>query len=212
MSHVVLDRRALCEIEDVKHLVPGFTFDDELVDALIDLINGVSDDIHTETGREFVSLDAAPPVSRLFDLSAWHTRERKIRIGDCADVDTVEIVELDGTVLETVTLTNLVQLPRVRGSADPVRQLWFPATGVTTPVTSLACGRAVKVTGTFGFPEIPPRLSRAVARLVIVRYVSDVTDGTEGTDFANALGELNIAGLFRSARETISRFTLPSFA
>lgn len=212
MSDRTVDRRALCSLDDVKVFVPGYQFDDELTETLTELINEVSDDIQDEKGREIVSIDETPPVARLFDLSGWNVRHRKVRIGDCADADTVEVVELDGTVLETVALANLVLLPRVRAAADPVRQIWFPASGVASPATSLACGRAVKVTGTFGWPEIPPRLRGAVAKLVIVRYVSDVTDGTAGTDFANALGDINIAGLFRSATETIDRLAPPAVA
>lgn len=210
MSDVNLDPRALCTVEDVKHLVPGYQFDEELVDALIELINELSDDIHTDTGREFVSLDAAAdPSARIFDLTAWQVRNRKIRIGDCADVDTVQVVDPDGTLIETINAVDYVLLPRVRGAADPITRLWFPETGVTSPVTSLQTDRALKVTGSWGFPEVPSRLKGAVAKLVIVRYVSDVTDGASGTEFANALGDINIAGLYRSATETIQRFTTP---
>lgn len=213
MSDVNLDPRALCDLDDVKRLVPGYQFDDELVDALIELINGLSDDIHAQADREVVSLDAtADPSARLFDLTQTHVRRRKVRIGDCASVTLVRVVDADGTLQEALTSGNYVLLPRVRGAADPIRQIWFPTTGVSSPVTSVQCGRALEVTGNWGFPEIPARLRRAVAKLVIVRYVSDVTDGGPDTEFSNALGDINIAGLYRSATETIQRLSNPGFA
>lgn len=214
MSHVNLERRALCSLEDIKAIVPGFDFDEQLTDALVELANGISDDAHDETGREFVRVDdTEDPAARLFDLSGWNVRERRVRIGDCASVTTVKVVELDGTVLETVDAANRVLLPRLRADADPIRQVWLPAQGVASPASTLACGRALEVTAVWGFPEIPTRLRKAIAKLVLVRYASgDVTTAELDTDFSQALDNLNLPMLFRSATATIGRFALPAVA
>jgi len=206
VSRVQLATRALCEPEDVQRLVPGYEFDEQTEDAIIDLINQQSEDVHIATGREIKPIQTGVS-ERLFDLEAAHVRLRRVRIGDCTSISSVDIRDPDGTVQETVAATNRVSLPRVRQQWEPIRQLWFPAVGVPAPASALLCGRVLAVTGTWGFPAVPETVRGAVAKLVLVRYASH--PASAGTELTDALVDLNLGAMFAAARDTIDRFGEP---
>jgi energy-converting hydrogenase Eha subunit A len=203
MSRVALSDRALCQPEDVERLVPGFEFDEPTEDAIIDLINQQSEDVQIATGREITPIQTGV-TERLFDLDDRQVALRRVSIGDCSTVTAVQIRDQDGTVQETVTQPAYVLLPRVRQQWEPIRQIWFPAIGVPTPVSALLCGRVVAVTGTWGFPSIPDAIRGATAKLVLVRYASH--PASAGTELADALVDLNLAAMFAAASDTIDRF------
>lgn len=209
MTHIALSTRALCTLDDVARLVPGYRATDETQDALVTLINTESVTAHRDADREFVPL--AGNLTRVFPITRTVVRRRLVRIGDCATVSTVKILDLDqATELETVAAADRVSLPRVRDSWEPVEQLGFPA-GTGSPA-DLRCGGLVQVTGTWGFPDIPQDLQTAVAKMVLVRYLADIT--TRGTSLAEALDAqgFNAGVAFASARDTILSYQLAPFA
>lgn len=206
MTHQQLSARVLCDLDDVARLVPGYRPTDETQDLLVQLINAESMTAHRDTGREFMPVAGNP--TRVFEITRSVARRRKVRIGDCATVTTVTILDVDQTTeLETVTTADRVSLPRVRDSWEPVEQLEFPC-GTGSPA-DLREGGLVQVTGTWGFPELPPDLTTAVAKMVLVRYLADVT--TRGTSLAEALDQqgFNAGVAFAAAQATIRGFTAP---
>lgn len=205
MPHPTLAARALCDLDDVKRLVPGYSFDEATDSALIDLINGQSDDVHRDTGRELSPITTGSSA-RIFDLNTGSYRNGKVPIGDCATITTVELVQVDGTVLDTVAAGDYVTLPRVRASWEPIRWLWFPATGVSSPA-ALSSADAVKVTGTWGFPEIPDGIRVAVAKLVLVGYVADMA--ASGTELADDLADINVARFLSDATGSLNTIRDP---
>ncbi len=205
MSRVELSPHALCQPEDVERLVPGYEFDEPTEDVIIDLINSESDEAHNDTGREFIATD--PPGSeRLFDLTEWECEQREVMIGDLATTAglALKTKDLDGTVIDTITSGYLV-LPRRRQAWEPITSIWFP-TRVTSPAT-LSLFTVLSVAGTWGFPMVPDRLRVGIAKLVLVRYINDVANS--GTQLAEATAELNIGGMYVSAREAIDSFRIP---
>jgi hypothetical protein len=208
----VLQAGALCTLSDVVRRVPGYSAgDDPEIDAILnELILDESTDWLQETGREILPI-GAQPQTRVFELDQFVAEERELQVGDATAITAVVFKRQDGTVIQTLDDTAWVALPRIRPSWQPIRSIEFPA-GVTTPAmlprssrNLLAGGNHVhhdeiaEVTGTFGFPEIPKTVRRAVATLVIVRYLNDVA--SVGTQFAEAAnrGEFNLGGAQRAA-------------
>lgn len=209
MSDIALATRAICEIDDVARLVAGYRPTDETQDVLVFLINAESRDAHRVSGREFVAL--SDNTTRVFDITPGVVRAREIRIGDCATVTTVKILDANQTTeLETVASTDRVLLPRLRDTWEPITSIAFPPS--TAVPATLACGGLVQVTGTWGFPAVPDDLRAAVAKMVLVRYLADITNG--GTSLAEALNEqgFNPGAAYASARDTIRGYSRPPFA
>jgi hypothetical protein len=209
MTRVALSARALCNSEDVERLVPGFQFDEPTEDAITDLINQESELAHERAGREFQPISNGPS-QRLFDVGDREQASRIVRIGDAAAVTAVAIQALDGTILETVAAGSYVPLPRVRQPWQPIRELWFPASGVAAPASALTTGRVIAVTATWGFPAVPDMLRGAIAKLVLVRYAAQ--PASFGTSLDDALADLNLGALFAQASETIELFADPQIA
>jgi hypothetical protein len=213
------DGRDLCTLADVLRYVPGYESDPETDLTLQELITSVSVDAYEEIGREFVSRDE-PGTTRVFPIEHYDVEERELSIGDATSIATVEIRDARGNVLQTVPDASYVLLPRSRDAWQPITELEFPI-DVDDPaqlaLTRLTAGiyydpgtwltgrrapeRLLHVTADWGFPQIPRNVRESVAKLVIVRYVTDVTAG--GTAFTDALDNINIAGLFRSANESL---------
>lgn len=214
-------RRDLCTLADIEERTPGYAIgDDEATDAaLADFITKESRDFMEATRREITPITAGPST-RVFDVDWIVTEDRELMIGDCAAVTDVELKGQDGTVLQTLDPTAWVLLPRLREDWEPVTSLYFP-TLVTDPAffsspashygphepsenPRLLC----EVTGTWGFPQIPDTVKRAVAVLVLLRYLNDAA--SVGTKLAEAAdrAELNLAGSLRAALDTRQRFTV----
>lgn len=201
--------RALCSTDDVRLLVPGYEPDNTTLDALITLINAESVEAYRRTGREFVAL--AGNNLRVYEISAWNVRERRVRIHDAAAITTVKILDVDETTeLETVNSADRVSLPRTRDEWEPIRQLKF-LTGSPAPA-QLACGRLVQVTATWGFPQVPDDLPVAIAKLVLVRYIAAVAnDGTSLSEALNQIG-FDAAIAFASAQAVLRGYANPALA
>lgn len=202
---------ALCTLEDVARRVPGYDPGDEgEIDAtLSDFIVGESADFIEETGREIIPKNA--DTFRIFDLTLANCRRRQLPIGDVAAIGSIELLDYDGTTSLGVIAAGLyVLLPRARLAWEPYRRLTFPY----RPGSPLlvAPGRTLKITATFGFPEIPGTVRRAVATLTIWRYLNDIASvGTSFAEIANQ-PDINIAAGIRAALDVRDRLKLPGFA
>ena len=207
LDHVQVTR-ALCEIEDVTAYAPGYRDDPTTTSVLEQLINAESRAIHQETGREFKAITpAADP--RQFQVWDWNANCRIVNIGDATTVTTVTVKDATGTTLQTVTTADRVSLPRIREEWEPITGLYFPFDSAS-PANFLGGTRVLEVTGTWGFPLVPVDLKEACARLVLFRYITDVT--AAGSSFAEALAEVNVGALFANARSVVERYQLPLVA
>lgn len=207
------DSRALCSRADVIRLVPGYS-DDPNTDGIIDdLIQAESQTWHTDTAREFVAI-ASGSSTRSFDVTWADARARAVRIGDAATISSVVIKDQSGTTLETVASGDRVSLG-TRGNRtlqpwEPVTTLWFPP--LSASAASIAAGYVVEVTGTWGFPAVPDDVRLSVARMVLVRYVTDAAP--TGTRLADAINEqgFDIAMAFASAQAVKRSYSTPMVA
>ncbi len=210
MTHVNLHARALCELDDVKRYAPGYSgqMNETTEDALVSLINAQTRSFAQRARREFVAVEATQPAIRLFDVTDTDAASRKVWVGDMADTAdlAVTVLEQSGDVVEVVDPDAVVGLPRNREEWEPINWLWFPAGADTA--AAITSGQVLSVESNWGFPSIPDDVTQAVAKMVIVRYVSDVANA--GTGFADALDNIDVGALFASAREVASLYRMPS--
>ena len=207
--------RDLCSLTDVTALTPGYAAgDDTDTDALLQrLITEQSRDAMERTRREFVAITSGSSA-RLFDMSEVSFRRRKLQIGDCADVDTVEFLDGTGALVQTLTLTtDYVLLPRVREDWQPYSTVWFVNSVPTVWSSNFwnwGAPGTVRVTGTWGYQAVPATVKDAVARLVCLRYLNDAA--AAGTQFADALNraEVNLGAWWRQALDALDRHAVPS--
>jgi hypothetical protein len=203
--------RNLCTIDDVTSYVPGYRQDDATDAKLLQLIGSESSLVLSETNREIVAR-GTQPSTRIFDIEWLELETREVMIGDLATTDglVVDLHSWDGTFVQTVDPAAIVALPRdgEREEWEPYGSLHFPPWFLNTPL--LAHGYTFHITGAFGFPTIPTFVREAVAKRVILRYISDVA--TKGTSFAESIDDVNAAALFASARDAIARVRIPSVA
>jgi hypothetical protein len=195
----------LCTIDDVKSYVPGYASDDETDALLARLITSESEQVMTETGREIVPF-AAQPQTRSFEIDETSSRTRQIEIGDLSGVEDSDFVVelLDSSEANPVTVDPSGCRPLYRLKRQP-REQWEPVTRLEFLAAAGAVrpGRTVLVTGNWGFPAVPTFIREATAKRVILRYVTDVA--ASGTAFSDAIDNLNLAGLFASARDAVAQ-------
>jgi hypothetical protein len=202
-EHDAASSRAICSRGDVLQLVPGYA-DDQSTDGIIEsLIAAESQVAHNHYGREFVGIESAE-ATRTFDITARAASQRRLSVGDMTSITSVVIKDINGVELETVDEADRVNLGwkgnRTREAWEPITDIWFPQ---TTNAASLSEGNVLEVTGVWGFPSIPEDVKKAVAKLVLVRYLADVASA--GTALADALNQQSFdAGIaFASAREAL---------
>lgn len=216
------DARDLCALADVVERVPGYSAgDDAATDALLgDFITIESRDFLEETSREITPI-APGSVTRVFDIDWIVCEERELLIGDASETTAVVFKGQDGTILQTLDSTAWIELPRIREDWEPITSLYFPPLvddpaffawpavqwGPYVPDENprLVC----EVTATWGFPAVPQTVKRAVATLVLMRYLNDAAAvGTALADAANR-AELNLAGSLKAAFDVRDRFRIP---
>lgn len=196
--------RELCLLADVTQLVPGYTAD-TLTDALLNaLITSESRVAHKSAGREFVTIAAA--TTRSYDLTPWHAKTRQVNVGDMTTVTTVTVEDTQAAILETIAAADRVSLPRIREEWEPITSLWFPP-DTAAAAQNVWAGRVMKIVGVWGFPAIPADLKMAVAKMVLVRYLSDAASA--GTSLSEALNDqgFNAGMAFASARDVIRSYS-----
>lgn len=199
----------LCTLEDVLGYVPGYTAGSHAAtDAkLAAFITSESQAIQDETGRIIIP-HADQPETRAYTIDRNAARARRVDIDDLTTIfDTDLVVELlgaDDIQVETIAREKYRPMfetqRQPRASWEPVTALDFPS-GLGGP--AFTAGQTLLVTGNFGFPEVPAFIREACAKRVILRYASDVAAG--GTQLAAAIAEINLAGLFASARDDVYR-------
>lgn len=201
----------LCDPDDVYQYAPGFDADDgdniDTAGVIEALIDAITVETIERTGLEFVAIDPALDP-RTFDVGCQLIEHRTLRIGSASAVSSV-VQKRNGATVQTFALgTDVVLLPRVRQVWQPYTQLWFPT--LTGSPALFIEEDTIEVSATWGYPSVPADIRQACAKLVIVRYLTDVA--AAGTALADALttgGDINIGGLFRSATEVIDRYSIP---
>jgi hypothetical protein len=198
--------RDLCELADVLRYVPGYETEEATDETLQAQITAESRRIHRTTGREFVAIAGLDP--RLFEIGRKELGNRRIRIGDATEIETVRILRDDATtpVAELDPGVYAAQ-PYVREEWEPIRELKL-LQAAPTP----SYGQLLEVSAVWGYPSIPEDIREACAKLVIVRYLTDIA--FRGTALSDALGEseINVGGLLVSAREAIANHGTPEVA
>lgn len=194
----------LCTVDNIKTYVPGYETDADTDALLARLVTSESEEIMAECGREIIPF-GDQPETRSFEISHRTARYRRLPVGDIASVgDTDIVVELlDANEANPVTVDRSAYRPLYRLKRQP-RERWEPVTQLEFLRTAgnLVAGHTVLVTASYGFPTVPAFIREATAKRVILRYVSDVA--ASGTAFADAIDNLNLAGLFASARDAVA--------
>lgn len=204
--------RDLCTVADVTGTIPGYASDAGTDAVLQDIVTAVSGQIQSQCSRE-VKAVSTNPQTRRFDIDEWTFSEREVFVGDLKNTTSlvVTIEDIDGTTLETVASTGYVLTPRNRQEWQPYNYIEFRS-GMAGAPSSWACGRVVKVVGTFEFPSVPTDLKRAAVNMTIWRYISDVA--SSGTAFSDAVNESGFdpAAAFRWAMDVIDYYRFPTVA
>lgn len=204
--------RDLCTLDDVISYIPAYDPNDTTDGKLQQLITAESDLIAVDTSRELIRQVSSVP--RIFDIDYAAAVTGRVRIGDLTilhDATVVTVHDAVGTLAATADPDDLI------GWYGPDRQ----ATEIWEPVTTLEFraargapllrqGFEIRVTGTWGFPNIPTFIREGCAAAVVLRYLSDVAE--TGTDFAEAADTVNFGGLARRRDEAIERIRQPVFA
>lgn len=201
----------LCTLDDVIRFIPGYRPNDITDQKLQELITSESESIMLESGREIVPF-ADQPETRAFAVEWRHQQTRRVQIGDLASAgDTDIVVELqaaDGTSI--VTYARDEYRAQYRARRLQPRHQWEPVIALEFPSglggRSLTCGQTLLVTGNWGFPQIPYSIRQACAKRVVLRYITEVANTGETFSEA-ALENVNLAGLFASARDAVDAIT-----
>lgn len=201
----------LCTRDDVVRYAPGYDQTDTAnadTNATLDaLISAESVEIIRRTGREFVAI--SPTLNpRTFDVTRGVIASRRLPIGVASAVASAT-QKRNGSTVQVFTLaSDAVLLPRVRQAWEPYTHLWFPALSGSPAL--LLEEDTVDLSATWGYPAVPADVKQACAKLVIVRYLTDVA--AEGTAFADAVtqsGDINLGGLFRDAEDVVDGYSIP---
>lgn len=200
------DARDLCTLAQVIAFAPGYTLgaETDTEAQLATLITEQSREWVEYTGREVKAI-GSQPATRVYPIGSWEVDSRELAIHDATTITAINLTDQSGNVLQALDSTAWVTLPRLRDDWEPITSLEFPRY-VLTPA-GLRRNTLAAVTGTFGFPSLPATVSGAVARLVIWRYLADVTNtGTVFADAASANGSINPAASRAAALDVRERF------
>lgn len=199
LEHEPADR-ALCSIEDAKAYVPGLRDQDAsaIEPRLLRLIEAESAYMHTRAGREFTPRRTNPDV-RSFDVGAYEVSENAVDIGDLANDSglVVSLKMLDGTLVQTLTASQYVLLPREREPWEPYGRIWLPQE-IASPAT-LAEGYVLEMTGNWGFPVIPDDLRRECAHNAASKWLrsSPVSELAEDSQAQPARTSYRVTDFYR---------------
>lgn len=213
------DPKDLCTLEEVTAIVPGYVSDTATDAVLQRFITSESALIPAEAGREVIGpmTDPDPPsnpslpdvVARTFPIDErCYLHGRRIDIGDLREIDetdtVVEVLNTAGTSILTIDHADIIPVYGSPPTREYARDTWEPITALKfRPGVTLGYRTTLKVTGTWGFPAVPPYVREACAKRVILRYVSDVA--SVGTSLADSIDNLNLAAMFASARDAIDQ-------
>ena len=165
-----------------------------------------------EAGREFYTTTST--ATRLFSVDFDSYWNRTVKVGDLADLDSVRLLDRDGTSHATVAAADTIPHPRNRKPWEPITRLEFTA-DVIQPISD----GAIEVTGTWGFPLVPADIKRAVLEGVVAEYDRQVehyrTDlgaqtGGEGQNVVVFAGRPQLLDLPPKVLGTVRRYQEPS--
>lgn len=149
-----LNANALTTLDNVRAMLQ-VQVDDVDADALLtDLINRASDAIIRHTGREFAPVSTNATRTFVYDGSGFL---------DLAPYDLqttpapTVVMDVDGTSPTTLASTDYKLRPK-----PAINSVYW---GLVLPVRY--CETEVSVTGTWGFPSVPPQVEDACIRAVI---------------------------------------------
>lgn len=211
-----LSARAIATLKDCRAFGYDPSDGDEEVDLWLDCLNAAASEFHNYARREFVAANAVrvddetvtvATQTRFWDVDEWVVEERRLPIGDLSAAPTaIRVTQLDGTLVETVTLSTLIYLPRVREPWQPIGELWFRP-GMTLSA-ALAPGYVIEVDGKWGFPALPDTLVRACANQAAVWFARDVRNFS--TTFTLASDRVEVPRVLGPAiKDVVRRFRAP---
>lgn len=163
--------RDLCTLAEAKAYVgiddeeDATAYDDELER----LISAASRALSSAFGREFVAIADDQPEARVFPLDPRHVGSRIVPIGDLAgEPDLVEVLRRDtGDVVRELAASEYSALPRPRDEVQPVERL-------DLRFVRLTLHDDLRVTGSWGFPQVPEDVRQATLETVRAWFVRDV--------------------------------------
>lgn len=156
----LLNAPAFCSVQDVNTLrrdAAGGARDDHVQALIVDC----SSLILEWTGRRILPLDTSA-TARLFDVPSGFATSREIAVHDLSATPTVvETLDSTGDLSTTLVVADdVILLPHVRDSWQPIEQLRFPAAAV--PSRGM-----IRVTGKWGWPAVPGFVRHACAGEVV---------------------------------------------
>lgn len=155
----------LCTLDEVKSADPTGQAVGHLDDArILQLIQAVTVAVLDYTGRDFVDRGGTNPRSRVIPLR-WPPVGGVIHTPDLAAAP---------TLVEAVTDLSLTDTPTSLASsewvAEPLdREAWEPVTSVLVLAGVSSGVRAVRVSGTWGWPAVPADVRDATVETVVHR-------------------------------------------
>lgn len=156
---------ALCSVEDVRAYAGHDPQRADLEALLTRLVNAASSTFTRASGREW----KGPGASSARTFSTWGNRS--VPIGDASAVTQVELVEFDGTA----SVLDATSWQALRSAHDRPYTRVRVAQGV-----SLSDDSALRVTGTWGWAEVPEDVRQAVIEQVRLWLVRDVERQSAG--------------------------------
>lgn len=205
-------QRDLCTLTTVLDHVPGYELDQSTDRWLRNAITRQSSLFQEDCHRTIVA-PGEPPQTRDYELDEVAARVRRVDIDDLATLDdaTVNLLNADGSEVGELDEDLIVPIYEglVRAPTDewePIIALEFP--GALGGAPSLTAGMVIRIEGAFGFPSVPPFVEQAVAARVLLRYINDVA--TRGTDLAEELERINVAGLIRTSEDAVTALIRPT--
>jgi hypothetical protein len=179
---------ALVSLSETKAWLRNLNIDTSDDLNLVRVINDMSARFAEEAEREF-KVFGTNPIARTFDIDEQTIWRREIRVGDLTSFTQVRILDELGNLIQTPALSDVISLPRVRRTWEPIRTLRF--TQNVTRFWSSWYPYVVEVTGTWGFPAVPGNVRQAVLDAVVSTMDRDVEQYKEdlaasGTSFGAA--------------------------
>jgi hypothetical protein len=119
----------------------------------------------------------------------------------------IRIKDLAGALLQTVTLSTVVSLPRIRKPWQPVTELWF-LEGLSGSA-QISPSTVIEVDCKWGFPAIPAGLRRACANQAALWYARDVKHYASTFNLESGRFEIVRSDLAPAIAKTARRYKRP---
>lgn len=203
VSRRLVSGPALVSVDQVKRARRDAT-QGQLDDLIQSLAIRASDAIMDYTGRNMRPLVVE---ERIFDFDRRSVRSRSLRVDDLVAAPTAgALLDEDGEVSYTLTLPgDLVLLPRNREPWQPIERV-----RLRPDVPAVGERDALRLTGTWGWPEIPGFVEEAVIETV-VEWLKAHQAVTQPSPDQFEPGTPPSRGLPLKARKLLDRVAGPEF-